>query len=82
MHKIGEYIKIRPNAYNQKWFTAKPILIKDISYDKENNLLYITNCEFMRHDGIITTSIFSGFVIQDEECLKLNRENKLKRILK
>jgi hypothetical protein len=64
--KKGEYVKIRNLYSNETWYSNKPMKII-------THYNYFYNLEDF--DLIHETN-----VIQDDECIKLNRKNKLKKL--
>ena len=74
IYKNGKFVKIKKELNIYNWYTNKVLKIEGF----DNHNLYFVNHKF----HITGNKIHKDFIYQDEECLKLNRENKLKRILK
>jgi len=72
----GEYIKIDPLYKDATWFTKTPYKI--INFCKKTSYTFE---DFYKLDSTNMKRLNFSLVIQDNECLKLNRKQKLKKIL-
>lgn len=77
--KTGEYIKIHPKHSYNSWYHTD--IMRIIGYGKNisGKIVYIVDYKFKlpsENKGILIYYCF-----QDDECRKMIRESKLKRIL-
>ena len=94
MLKIGQFVKIKKQKYYQEWYHEKPMKIIGIDL-KNSRKRYVVNHIFYssktRNYSKAVDSypvvielmnlILCDLVEQDKECIMIEREEKLKRLI-
>jgi len=80
-YKIGEYIKINPTHYAQVWYTEQILKINGYGKNIRGADVYIIDIDLDVYDRSIKNVLFPSLVIQDKECIRKNRKEKLENLL-
>lgn len=77
LYPIGKHLRLKPSCSSMLGYTTKIFQVIGYSKNSGGQDLYLTSIKFYSVGFCFNNEVFVDYVMEDEECIMLDRKNKL-----